>query len=394
MRFNFGHYLNSIMPQKRMAISREEFLSSIYDPIIEKYDIVDKNGEPYLIGRELTSNLFRCTSNLPLVLQKAFERADNERELFYNSFKEAFSKLYSYDVLFEYTGILVREIVSNKPFSKQLNQKFADELIKEDPYQIHWFLFKTLGAMENRIITPLRKQGRPSKNTNFDDFFYLSEETKIVEFKRMVNTFSKEKSSISYNEFRYFLNALAYVDDNTTTIQKNNILLNILPLMENDNHLTTGENLQIYFENARDTLGSFQIYNNWIKLIPSISIRYEIKILKKLYESFINSGNPSDLRNRLDKSIDKERVLNNETFKQQFVKNKFFLPDDFLGTINQELWSYCHYIAVLASKADLKKEFIEEINLIRANNENNRTVNDRCDALIEKCTNYIVNSYF
>ena len=395
MIFNFGYFLNVLMPTKRMSVSREVFLDSIYAPIIEKYDLKDKKGEDYLITRELTSNLFRCKTNLPIVLAKGFERADKEKELFYDNFKSSLLKLYSEDIILEKTSSIVQIIVKNKPFSKQITEKFCTALNKKDKFEIIWFLFKTLGSMENRgNNTPIRKQGRPSNNSQFENFFFLSEEAKISEYKRMINLFSKEGTLISYTEFRYFLDALAYVDDVTTTVQKNNILFNFLPLMENDDHLTTGENLQIYFENACRTLGAHETYYNWIKLIPSLSIKYEIKTLKKLHDSIANKGNLSELRNRFDKNIDKEYILSNDTFKQQFVKNNFFLPNNFLGTINQELWSYCHYIAVLASKAELKQEFVETINSIRANSENNRTVNDRCDALIEKCINCIENYYF
>lgn len=392
MKFNFGHYLNTIMPQKRMSLTREDFLSLIFDPIIEKYNILDKNGEPYLIGRELTSNLFRSTANLPISLQKGFERADSERDLFYKEFKEAFNKLYSFDVFYEYTGKLVREIASNKPFSKQLNQKFADEILKDDPYQVHWFLFKTLGSMENRTNVPLRKQGRPNKTEKLKEFFYLSEEEKIYEFNRMTNNFAKDSCNITYDQFRYFLDSLAYVDINVDKQTKERILLNFFNIDLRENHLSKGDNLTIYFENARDTLGRREIYNEWIKLIPNIAIELQIKKLKNIYKKFDENGIIA-MHNEFEKNVDNDYILKNEKFKKAFVKNKFFLPN-FLGSINHNLWSYCHYIAVLASKADLKQEFVDHINLIRANNVNNRTVNDRCDALIEKCQFYINNQYF
>lgn len=392
MKFNFGHYLNTIMPQKRMAITREEFLSLIYDPIIEKYDVLDKNGEQYLIGRELTSNLFRCTANLPITLQKAFDKADSERNLFIESFKSAFNELYSYDVLYEYTGKLVKEIVSNKPFNKETNKKFAEELLKDDPYHIHWFLFKTLGSMENRINAPFRKQGRPSKTEKLKDFFYLSEEEKIYEFNRMINNFAKDDCNITYEQFRYFLDSLAYIDINVDKLTKEKILLNFFEIDLRDNHLSKGDNLTIYFENARDALGRREIYNEWISLIPNIAIELQIKKLKSIYKNFDENA-IIVMHNEIEKNVDNDYMLKNEKFKKEFVKNKFFLPN-FLGSINYNLWSYCHYIAVLASKADLKQEFVDHINLIRANNESTRTVNDRCDALIEKCQFYVNNQYF
>lgn len=386
MKFNFGHYLNTIMPQKRMSLSREDFLSRIYDPIIEKFKIENKNHEPYIIGRELTSNLFRNKVNLPIQLQIGFEKADKESHLFYESFKNVFDELYSNDILSVYTNKLINEIVENKLFSKNINEKLREIISNGDLYKLHWFLFKTLGAMENRIQVPFRKQGRPSKNEIQKEFFYLSEEEKINEFNRMINNFSKDRCKITYYQFRYFLNSLPYVDIKVDTLAKRKILSHFFEIDFQQNHFSKIDNLKLYFEQAKDTLGRDEIFDEWIKLIPGVGVEIQIKILKKWYKN-LNQNNITILYNEFDQNVDNDSMLKNDTFRKEFVINNFFLPD-FLGSINHDIWSYCHYMAVLASKSDLKHEFVKYINEIRLKNNNNKTVNDRCDALIEKCERF------
>lgn len=393
MRFNFGHYLNTIMPKKRMSLTREEFLSRIYEPIIERYGVLDKYDQPYLIGRELTSNLFRCKSNLPVVLAKAFEKADKERDYFYSSFKSVFEDLCPEELFLEYTGVLVREIVSEKPFTKQLEEKFSLVLLKDDPYQIHWFLFKTLGAMENRVTSiPIRKQGRPKKNDSLKDFFYLSEEEKTKEFDRMVKQYSKEGSRISYEQFRYFLSSLAYSNASVSRKNKVKIIMNFFTIDFSLNNSSKCEVLTMFFENAKDALGRSEIYNDWIRIIPDVFVDFEIRRLKDL---FTKSGDKGirGLQKEFENNIDKCDFLKNEKFKQEFVNNNFFLPD-FLGSIDEELWIYCHYISILASKASLQNEFTKHILSIKANSDQTRTVNDRCEALIERCQRSIDNPYY
>ena len=178
MVFNFSHYLNTLMPVKRMSLTREKFLEEIYNPIIEKYDLKDKKGDHYMITRELTSNLFTGKCNLPQVLVKGFKEADSIKEQFYEKFKLTLDKIHSKESLEKITEQLKTEILKYRPFPKETAGKL-NKFFDTNIYEFHWFLFKVLGEMENRGVgQSFRKQGRPKKNPNRVEFFYLSEEEK------------------------------------------------------------------------------------------------------------------------------------------------------------------------------------------------------------------------
>lgn len=381
MELNFGKYLKMLMPNKRQSFAREDFLSEIFNPLIEKYDIVNRNGEDYIITRELTSNLFRSKVDLPQVLQNALNRADNEKNLFFNEFKE---------ILEEYIGeeqllVIAKNIIANKMLDSVLLNKFKyfceDELI----YDFHWRLFKYLGNINNKGINrSLRSVGRPSKDAVIKDFFYLSEEEKCIEFKRMIKNLSKVNAKLTISQLNYFLSAIHYAEESINKKTKEAIVANFLSILKDDRAKTNADILIMYFQEASMTFGNMEIYAEWIKLIPSVAFQKEIEQLSNFRNGYMINGDIVPLYDEINRISNFKFFTNNDEFKRLYLDNDFFMID-FFGSIDHYIWSYCHLVAELSGAIRLYKEFEEYILQKQASTKNTRTVSERCSALIEKC---------
>lgn len=89
--------------------------------------------------------------------------------------------------------------------------------------------------------------------------------------------------------------------------------------------------------------------------------------------------------------VDNDVVLKEKQFRIYFKRNGFFLPPNMFGTINRDIWYYCFRMANIAANANMVEEFTQYINKLRSENENTKTVNDRCDELIFQCNRFASN---
>ena len=86
MKFDFALFLKTTMPYKRKNMSGWGYLCDLFEPLINRYQIKDRNGEPYYFSGELASRLRSNKSDIPNAIKcKITENVLNDRDCLKNA---------------------------------------------------------------------------------------------------------------------------------------------------------------------------------------------------------------------------------------------------------------------------------------------------------------------
>ena len=385
MKFDFALFLKTTMPYKRKDMTRERYLCDLFEPLIARYKLKDRNGEPYFFGRELASRLCSNKSDIPNVIKrKVTENITNDKECLKNA--EMVFKRYIGDDAYRVSSELLKDFESDVDIEESKKREARSRFEQGKYYSLLWFLLCYASSTSNRRgLKAAKKPGRPRKRDDYS-FFYLSQEEKEERAAYFVGHLQNENCHLKQKDLRELLEVIAYLDPPISEKAKVQIATNFLRDWKSEIGFSDSESLYSYFEDSGLTHPERKKqFEEWRDPIEKAYRAVLGLRLKNLLTESVSSSNFDEISDLfLDDFSHCSYFDDCEWFGKLLVKNDFFLPD-FQGHISQSLWTYCHAVAKFCRRSYLKDSFLSYVEAIRNENGENPTIKDRCEGLIDRC---------
>lgn len=387
-KFDLGTFLNKTHPSRLKNYSREDFLDDLFRLFIEDNAILDKNGSPYIFGRELASRLFSNRVDLPKTIQKRINQKTFFNEKYVEKAKEAFNKALGETNIFSACNDLFSIIKEDNSFEKRYIDKIGSLISEEKYYSSLWFMLCLASLSSNRRgMSPSRQQGRPRKIRMRESFFYLSQKEKEERAEYFIGFLKNSNNHLKMEHLRELLEILAYCPVKIVEKDKRTICFNFLKNWTSNQGISDRESFIESFDDSRRTfVDRKQNFDGWEK---PINEAYAELMIGRMKKAFANANETKDYSQPSKLFYDYFFVdsffTSNEFFLKAFQKNNYFLPN-YNEHINQSLWTYCHNVASFLKKTTLQRSLIDYIADNKDRNADNPTVADRCNALIEKAS--------
>ena len=385
-KFDLGTFLNKTHPNRLKKYSREEFLNHLFRSFFGDNEILDKNGNPYIFGRELASRLFSNKVDLPKTIQNRIDQKTYFNEKYVENAKNAFNLALGETNVFSVCRELFDIIKEDNSFEKRYIERIGSLIIDGKYYSSLWLMLCLASLSPNRRgMSPSRQQGRPRRIRAKESFFYLSQKEKEERAEYFIGFLKNANNILKIEHLRELLEILAYCPIKIAEKDKQTICSNFLKNWTNEPGISDRESLIDYFDDSKRTFTDRKKnFDGWER---SINEAYAKLMIDKMTKAFVASNDTSDYRplSRLyyDYLFADSFFLVNESFLTMFKNNDYFLPN-YNEHINQGLWTYCHNVASFVGKTDLRSSFKDFISANKNQNPNNPTIKDRCDALIDK----------
>lgn len=389
MKFDFALFLKTTMPYKRKNMSGWGYLCDLFEPLINRYQIKDRNGEPYYFSGELASRLRSNKSDIPNAIKcKITENVLNDRDCLKNA--ETVFKKYIGDDVYRVSNELFMAFEADVDVEESKKHEAKSRFEMQKYYSLLWFLLCYASSTSNRRgLKAMKKPGRPKKKDDYS-FFYLSQKEKEDRASYFIGHLQNENCRLTKDDLRELLEIIAYLNPPISEETKVQISTNFLKNWESERGISDSESLYIYFEDSGlshpERKKRFEEWRNPIEKAYKAVLERKIKNLLK--ES-ISSGDFTEITDIFLDDFNRCSYFDNcEWFGKLLTKNNFFLPD-FKGHICHSLWTYCHTIAKFCRRPSLREPFLSYIETIRDENSADPTIKSRCEGLIDKCKGII-----
>ena len=385
MKFDFALFLKTTLPYKRKDMSGGGYLCDLFEPLISRYDIKDRNGEPYFFKKELTSRLRSNRSDIPNVIKRRVTGGIADDKECLNNAETVFRR-YVGDDTYRVASELLKFFESDVDVEESKKREARSRFEKKEYYSLLWFLLCYASSTSNRRgLKAEKKPGRPKKKDD-QSFFYLSQKEKEERAAYFIGHLQNENCHLNKNDLRELLEIIAYLNPPISDSAKVQIATNFLKNWKSERGLSDSEGLYIYFEDSGLTHPERKKqFEEWHNTIEKAYKAVTERKLKNLRNKSTSSGDFDEMSNLFLDDFSRCSYFDDcEWFGKLLVKNNFFLPD-FTGHITQSLWTYCHVIAKFCRRPTLKEPFLSYIEAIRDENSEDPTVKSRCEGLIEKC---------
>lgn len=385
-RFDLGFYLNTLFPKRKNGFSKEDFLNELFFDIIDKFNLRDKNDSIYVVGKELTSRLFHNKCDLPAVLQNGVKKIKNDSEFSKSIFK-VIGKYVDESNYFYCYSCLCNQVLNDIRISNDDKNK-CKYLLENNNYEklnFNLFLYSCLSSNRRENI-PTKMQGRPRKTKEKDGFFYLSESEKKKRAEYFVGYLQNINNHLNIDNLHELLDIISYYKLDVGDKTMKNIARNFIKCWKKSSGISIAENIWEYFDGAAMTFPNKKDrFIRWKKYIYDEAALLEISKMKKLLSEAIKSGDFTLASKEIyDNFFDDDFYIRSGLFRKKFVLNNFLLPN-FFEHITRSEWTYCHNVATISAKMNLSEPFESYINKLKSLSDENDTISDRCNALVEKC---------
>ena len=385
-KFDLGTFLNKTHPNRLKDYSREEFLNCLFRSFFGDNKILDRNGKPYIFGRELASRLFSNKVDLPKTIQNKISQKTYFDEKYIEHAKNAFNRALGETNVFSVCRELFDIIKEDNSFEKRHIEKIAALISAEKYYSSLWLMLCLASLSPNRRgMSPSRQQGRPRRIRAKESFFYLSQKEKEERAEYFIGFLKNANNHLNIEHLRELLEILAYCPIKIAEKDKQTICFNFLKNWIGEPGISDRESLIDYFDDAKRTFTDRKHnFDGWER---PINETYAKLMIDKIKKAFANANETSDYRPLSSLYYDylfaDSFFLANKSFLTAFKNNDYFLPN-YNEHINQGLWTYCHNVASFIGKTELRSSFKAFISANKSQNSDNPTIKDRCDALINK----------